>query len=265
VGRDADRLVPLVELGAEAVVGSVTDPDILGSAFAGAAAAYVMIPPSFDAEDYRLFQSEVGTVVAGALERAGVRHVVSLSSIGVQHPAGTGPIGGLRELESHLDALGIHALHLRAGYFMENFFNVIPMIRGTGLVGMPIAADIPISMIAARDVGAYAAIRLLALDFEDTTTQELLGPRDVSMGEATRILGAAIGKPGLQYVQFPYQQAEQGLLQMGLSAAGAAMLMEMYWACNQGLVAGEEARAAENTTPTSLEEFAVEFASAYGS
>jgi uncharacterized protein YbjT (DUF2867 family) len=232
VGRDADRLVPLVELGAEAVVGSVTDPDILGSAFAGAAAAYVMIPPSFDAEDYRLFQSEVGTVVAGALERAGVR---------------------------------IHALHLRAGYFMENFFNVIPMIRGTGLVGMPIAADIPISMIAARDVGAYAAIRLLALDFEDTTTQELLGPRDVSMGEATRILGAAIGKPGLQYVQFPYQQAEQGLLQMGLSAAGAAMLMEMYWACNQGLVAGEEARAAENTTPTSLEEFAVEFASAYGS
>ncbi len=42
---------------------------------------------------------------------------------------------------------------------------------------------------------------------------DLLGPRDVSFAEAAKILGAAIGKPDLQYVQFSYEDAEKAMTQ----------------------------------------------------
>jgi len=68
----------------------------------------------------------------------------------------------------------------------------------------------------------------------------------------------------LRYVQFPYEQVQQVLTQMGIPAKTAAMFIEMYKAVNEGVVAAREPRTAENTTPTSLEKFVQEvFAPAY--
>ena len=47
----------------------------------------------------------------------------------------------------------------------------------------------------ARDIGSAAAKALLALDFSDKQTRELLGQRDLSYVEATTIIGETIGKP----------------------------------------------------------------------
>ena len=75
------------------------------------------------------------------------------------------------------------------------------------------------------------------------------------MTEATKILGAAIGKPDLQYVQFNYEDAEQGMIQAGISPDLASNYNEMAKALNEGLV-HLAPRTPENTTHTSLEEFA---------
>jgi uncharacterized protein YbjT (DUF2867 family) len=61
----------------------------------------------------------------------------------------------------------------------------------------PIRADVPLAMIATRDIGAAAVEALLRLDFQGRQTQELLGPRDVTYTEAAKIIGTAIGKPDL--------------------------------------------------------------------
>jgi len=56
-------------------------------------------------------------------------------------------------------------------------------------------------------------------------------------------------------VQFPYEQVQQVLMQMGIPPKSAALFIEMYKAINAGVVAAEEPRSPENTTPTSFEKF----------
>ena len=124
--------------------------------------------------------------------------------------------------------------------------------------------DLNLPMVATRDIGDYAAQRLLDLDFSGNQTRELLGQRDLSMTEATAVIGRGIGKPDLRYEQFSYDQAQQVLTQMGIPTKTAAVYIEMYKAINAGVVAAQEPRSPENSTPTSIEEFVQDvFAPAY--
>jgi hypothetical protein len=65
-------------------------------------------------------------------------------------------------------------------------------------------------------------------------------------------------------VQFPYEQVQQVLMQMGIPVKTASQFIEMYQAINAGIVAAQEPRSPENTTPTSFEKFVSDvFAPAY--
>jgi uncharacterized protein YbjT (DUF2867 family) len=147
---------------------------------------------------------------------------------------------------------------------MENNLVAIGMIHEMGFFGNALRPDVKLPMIATRDVGDYAAQRLLHLDFSGKQTRELLGERDLSMTEATAVIGRGIGKPDLKYKQFPYDQVEQALTQMGVPSKGAALYIEMYKAINAGVLAPLESHSPENTTPTSFEGFVQDvFAPAY--
>jgi uncharacterized protein YbjT (DUF2867 family) len=264
IGRSGERLQPLVEKGAEAFVGSLEDSQAMTIAFSGAVGVYCMIPPRYDARDVRHYQKRIGESLTAAIHEAGVTHVVFLSSIGAQHTEGTGLIAGLRGQEDRLNALDrVNVLHLRAGWFMENFFFSVDAIRGMGVIGTPVRGDLPIAMIATRDIGVYAAERLLKLDFSGKSSQQLLGPRDLTLREATKAIGAAIGKDDLEYVQFSYDDARQALLGMGTSSDLAEAMIEMYRGFNDGLVVAEGERSTESTTPTTIEVFAQVFAQVY--
>ena len=101
-------------------------------------------------------------------------------------------------------------------------------------------------------------------DFAGKSVRELLGPRDYSMDEATRILGQAIGRKDLKYVQFPYEDTVKALQGMGMSADVANRLVDMNRGFNEGRIRPTEARAPKNTTPTTLEDFSKVFAGLFG-
>jgi uncharacterized protein YbjT (DUF2867 family) len=256
VGRDAARLERFVRKGAEAFTANVSDAAALTKAFTGARAAYLMLPPSMTSQDYRADQERESDAIAKAVKDSGLHYAVHLSSFGAHVPEGTGPIAGLHSSEHKLNAISaLNVLHLRAGYFMENNLAAIGMIQGMGIFGHALLPDLKLPMIATRDVGDYAARRILNLDFFGKQTRELLGERDMSMNEATAIIARGIGKPDLRYVQFPYEQVQQVLMQMGIPPKTAALFIEMYKAINEGVVAAQEPRSPENTTPTSFERF----------
>jgi uncharacterized protein YbjT (DUF2867 family) len=261
VGRDEGRLQRFVRKGAEAFTGDVSDAAALTKAFGGARAAYLMSPPAKSRED----QERDSDAIAKAVEESGLRYAVHLSGYGAHVPEGTGPIVGLHSTEQKLNAIsGLNVLHLRAAYFMENNLAAIGMIHGMGVFGNALLPDLKLPMIATRDVGDYAAQRLLDLDFSGKQTRELLGERDLSMTEATAVIARGIGKPDLRYEQFPYDQVQQALTQMGVPPKVAALYIEMYKAINAGVVAAQEPRSRENTTPTSFEKFVQDvFAPAY--
>jgi len=261
IGRDAGRLQSFVRKGAEAFTANVSDAVALTKAFRGARAAYLMLPPITSRED----QERESDAIARAAKESGLRYAVYLSSYGAQVPEGTGPVAGLHSSEQKLNAVsGLNVLHLRAAYFMENNLEAIGMIHAMGVFGHALLPDLKLPMVATRDVGDFAAHRLLDLDFSGKQTRELLGERDLSMAEATAAIARGIGKAGLRYEQFPYDQVQQALEQMGMPPKKAAVYIEMFRAINAGVLAALEPRSPENTTPTSFDKFVQDvFAPAY--
>src|SRR4029077_12761610 len=241
VGRDAKRLAPFVELGAEPFVGNVEDVDSMTEAFNGASAVYLVLPEDITQQDLRAHQERVSDSYATAITNAHVRFVVNLSSIGAQHAKNTGPIVGLHNQEQKLNRVaGLNVLHLRAAYFMENLFMSIPPLRSMGTLPGGLRAEVPMPWIATRDIGVYVATRLAARDFSGSSIQELQGQRDISMKEAASIVGHSIGMPNLEYLQLSGTMLETALLSMGLPKKTAGLIVEMWDGANAGLIVPQE-------------------------
>jgi len=261
VGRDLGRLQRFLRNGAEAFTADLSDAAALTKAFSGVRAAYLLLPPLNSREE----QERQSDAIAAAVKNSGLRYAVHLSSYGAHVPKGTGPVTGLHSSEQKLNGISdLNVLHLRPGYFMENNLAAIDMIGGMGMFGHALLPDLKLPLIATRDVGAYAAQRLLDLDFSGRQTRELLGERGLTMTEATAVIARGIGKPELRYEQFSYDQLQQVLTQAGFSPTKAAVYIEMFQSINAGLLAAQEPRSPQNSTPTSFEEFVQEvFAPAY--
>jgi uncharacterized protein YbjT (DUF2867 family) len=256
VARNVAKLQPFSSQGAEAFPCDVTDSEQVIRALTGSQGAYVLIPPNISSTDVRAYQERVSDSIAAAVAKAGVPSVVSLSSVGADKASGTGPVVGLHNLEQKLNRIdGANVLHLRAGYFMENTLGQASAIRMMGSAAGPLRPDLKLPMIASRDVGAAAAEALLQLNFRGKQTQELLGQRDLDMREVAAIIGRAIGKPNLGYVQASDEQFHAALIQLGMSQNMADLLLEMSKALNSGHMKALETRNHNNTTSTAYESF----------
>lgn len=257
IGRDTNRLARFA--GAEPFAADLTDADAVSKAFDGARAVYVMLPPNPSSPDVLAYQDRVSDVLAAALKKTSATHVVVLSSIGADKSEKTGPVVGLHNLEQKLNSIvGLNALYLRAGYFMENLLPQIGVIRNLGMIAGPVRADLRLPMIVTRDIGAAAAEALLKRDFTGKQTRELLGQRDVTYQEIASIIGKDIGKPDLAYMAAPPEQVKPALQQVGMSSNMADLILEMAQALNSGHMAALEPRSERNTTPTSVETFVSE-------
>ncbi len=265
IGRSEERLEPLVDKGAEPFIGSLDDTSFLTSAFQNARVVFAMIPPNFMATDFRAYQNQIGEALATAIRDASVTHVINLSSVGAHLDKGTGPIKGLHDNEQRLNCLdGVNVVHLRPGFFMENLLFNVENIKNMGINGGPMDPDLPIPMIATKDIAAVAARLMEEGSFRRKSARELLGPKEVTMVETTKVLGKAVDMEDLQYVQFSYEDARRAMIGLGMSVNVADEMIEMYRGMNEDRVRPTEIRSPDNTTPTRLEEFAETFAAVYG-
>jgi len=264
IGRSAERLKPFVDHGAEAAVGDVSDVEFLTNVFKGADAVFALIPPVYTTNDFRGYYNEIGANIVKSIQESGVKHVLFLSSHGAHLPEKTGPVKGLYDVEQKLNKLDdVNILHLRPTYFMENLLANIGMIKNMNINGGTIKGDIKFAMIATKDIAPVAADYLLKRDFSGKTVHELLGERDISMDDVTKVFGEKIGKPDLGYVQFSVEDAKKGMMDFGLSDDVSDQMIELERAINDGILAVNEPRTAKNTTGTSIEEFADFFAEVY--
>ena len=264
VGRDAGKLAPLEALGAETAAADLNDAAALGKALAGAKAAYLMVPPQAKADDFLAAADRISSAITEAVRASGVSHVVLLSSIAAQRKEKTGPIMAVHVFEEKLQQVpGLSALFLRPAVFMENFLMMIPLIQSMGFLAGGVRGDQKMAMIAARDIGEYAAKRLAAADFTGFSARELLGQRDLSHEEAAQAIATGIGRK-LSYQRFPAFMVEQGMKQMGLPKKTVSLMSELNEAINDGLLVPLETRSDANSTPTSIETFVNEvFVPAY--
>src|ERR1700722_8914940 len=79
LGRDEKKLAALKAKGAQVSSPAVDDAAALTEAFKGSDGVFVMIPPSYGAEDFSNFQDHAGEAIVQAISNSGVKHVVNLS------------------------------------------------------------------------------------------------------------------------------------------------------------------------------------------
>jgi uncharacterized protein YbjT (DUF2867 family) len=267
IGRNAPSLGGLKAAGADIAIGNLAEPSFLAEAFTGATAVYTMLPTDYSEPDLASAQNQLGNTIAHAITKSAVKRIVNLSSIGAHRSAGTGLIVALYRQEQRLNALaGVDVLHVRAGYFFENHLLAIPMVQTVGVYADMTAPDAPLPMVATADIAQVVARELRTPSGHAKRVLHLRAPQLYTMRQSTALLGAAIDKPDLAYVQENSQQAQAALMQHGFSASAAALMAEMSVAFSTGGLDGEYEKGPTEITPMTLEHFAATvFKPAYAS
>jgi len=181
--------------------------------------------------------------------------VVNLSSVGAHLDSGAGPISGLHDVEEILNDAADNMTHLRPGFFFENLIWQQDSMRQWGRISLPISGSRRYPMIASRDIGHVAAMRLASGDWSGRTVQELHGPADLSFDDVAGILSQILGRH-IVYVQCSPQEMHQTLIETGMSENAADSLLEMYDAVETGKLHTIQPRSTQTNTPTTLAMFA---------
>lgn len=231
VVRDAAKGAQFAAKGAEVAVADLSDTNALTKAFAGARSAYVLLPPNMAVADFRGYQRELVASIAGAVRAARVPHVVLLSSIGADLPAGNGPIAGLYEAETALRAIeGTSLTAMRPGYFHENLATWLGQL-GEGKLGTFFPANAPIAGVGTKEIGALAATLLLEgpRGHEVVELAATFTPEDVADA-----IGRVTGKRPTVAV-YPVAAMSQTLQSFGFPV----QLSDLYQEMTEGFTAGK--------------------------
>lgn len=216
-------------------VGSIDDPSQLATSLSGAHGAYLLSPPDLTANDpirERLLYLER---IAQGVRRGKPGHLVFLSSIGAQHPAGTGPIAAMHPGEKLLAATSVPCTFLRAAYFLENWGIVLPVAKQDGVLPTFITKNQSIAMVSTQDIGETAAKALL----EGPSVAgviELAGPLDVTPSDIAVALERLLQK-SVQVAEAPVEAVVPTFTSFGFSEAVAMLYRELYEGIRNGKVA----------------------------
>lgn len=265
IGRDSSKLKKYAESGATIAAGSVEDPAFLEKAFSGADAAYLMLPPNMQVEDFRAYQKAVSHNYIQALKSAGIKKVVVLSSIGAHMINGAGPVDGLAYFEQLItkELPEVDVVFLRPSYFYKNFFQQIGLIKGMKIMGSNFTFGQEKMVLTHTNDIAETAFELLdKLSFIGKTVRYIASDERTT-DEIGQILSASVGQPGIPWIQFPDDQAYGGMIQVGIKPSLAKDYVDMGIALREGKMQEDYWKNHPALGNTKLEDFAKEFALAY--
>ncbi|MDX6555327.1 MAG: hypothetical protein QOD86_1522 [Miltoncostaeaceae bacterium] len=257
--RDPARADGLAGLGLEVAIGDLDDPPSLDRALAGADRMLLVAPLGPDLE-----RREAAAIAAAS--RAGVRHVVKLSTLGVAE-AGPGheprPYPAHRAGERRLERSGMAWTHLRPGPFFQNLLAQAPAIRAAGAITAAWGEGRQ-AFVDARDVADVAA-RALADDGHEGRAYALTGPAALSGRELAAGLSAGLGRP-VGYADAPPEAVAAALRARGMPEWLVGALQEVMARVRAGAPApvGDGVEQVCGRRPRSVEEFARDHAEAFG-
>jgi uncharacterized protein YbjT (DUF2867 family) len=156
------------------------DPATHAAAVAGVDAVYLASPGDFPSAPEK--------ALVDAARRAGVKKVVKLAAMGIEHTDNP-----LRQVEEHVRASGLAYTFLHPTWFMQNFTTSGAGPIKAGTLAEP-AGDAKTAFIDARDIAAVAA-RALTEPGHEGKTYTLTGADLLSRAEVVQVIGQALGRP----------------------------------------------------------------------
>jgi len=252
-------------LGASAAIGTLEDIEFLVSTFTGADAVYVMIPPynffepNFDSMAYC---KKIANNYADAIRRSRIKRVVHLSSIGAHMEEGSGLIMGHRHAEEILKTIpNLSLTHLRPAAFYYNLSNFIQAIKSQSVIVSNYGADDKVPWVSLPDIAAVVAEELVTSSAGRNV--RYIASDEPTCNEIAAALGAAIGKPDLEWRVIPDEQMIIRLNSIGMPAQTALEFVEMNSCMHRGLLQEDYFRHRPHLGKIKIADFAKEFAIAY--
>lgn len=219
VTRDVSHARSWREKGAEIAKADVEDEASLRAAFRRGRRAFLLNPPADTGLDTDLVERRTVAGILGALADSGLVKVVAESAGGAQRGSRIGDLSVLWELEQGLNRLPIPAAINRAAYYMSNWDAQLDSIRKTGKLSTMFPAELPIPMVAPRDLGEVAAQRLVS-SLDDVGIRYVEGPKRYSSEEVAKAFSKALGRP-VEVVVTPRAQWKDAFRKLGFSEAAA--------------------------------------------
>lgn len=262
ISSNPERKKDIEALGAKAAIGSLEDTAFLTSAFTGADAVYCMVPPNFNEPDQVAYYQRIGGNYVQAIQQAAVKRVVDLSSIGAHLEKDTGFIVGSYQVEQMLNKLpGTSVTHIRPGYFYYNLFSFVNRIKSAGFMAANFGGRDKLAMVSPQDIAAAIAEEIVLPDVKRKIRYVVSDDRPCN--EVARVLGNAIGKPGLEWKLLTDEQMQTGLETAGMPSFVAATLVELGAAIHSGALREDFDLHPSVTGTVKLPDFAKYFSVAF--
>ncbi len=243
--RDEKKVVHL-DRRIERAIGNLNDPESLTSAMRAVEKVFLVT-----------FDSKQDIHVIGAAKRAGVQHVVKLSTLeATDHKIKVGKWH--YEREELIRVSGLNWTFLRPGMFMSNTIEWwSDSIRTQGAVYFP-GGKGKVAPIDPCDVAAVAALALTQVGHHGQA-YELTGPELLTMGEMVQIISHALRKP-LQYTDIPPIAAKLWMLKSGMDKTLVNALMEMLASLrrNEGAIVTDTVQRVTGHPPRTFEAWCIE-------
>ena len=268
ISSKAERQNEIESLGAKAAIGNMEDVEFLTNTFSRADIVYLMEALAagsfFDKDlEYNAAITKVARNYKRAIQQSGVKCIVSLSSIGAHTDKGNGMLASAYNVENILKEFpeDISIKFMRPVGFYINLFAFIPTIKKQDAIIQNYGGDKKEPWVSPLDIAAMIAeemekpfsgrhIRYIASD-------------EVSPNEIAKILGEAIGKPGLKWQEIPDEQILQGMLAAGMNTEIAKGLVEMNAGRRNDVLYEDYYRNKPTLGKVKLSDFAKEFAGVY--
>jgi len=201
-----------------------------------------------------------------AAQRARVKKVVKVSSLGASPDSPVTLARGHAAVEAQLQASGMAWTLLRPGMFAQNFLGFAPSIRATG----SFSGSYGTGRVAPIDVRDIAEVAALALTHEghEGKTYALTGPAAIDHAEAAASISAALGKP-VRYVDQPVEVTRAALTErMGPVGAPAWLIedllgMQAFTAQGKGATVTHDFEQVTGHPARTFDDFARDHADAF--
>lgn len=265
ISSNVERQKDIEALGAKAAIGSIDDADFLSATFKGADIVYLMEPPInfFDKNsDTETYWTSIANSYVKAVQQAGIKKVIHLSSIGGHTDKGVGMLYVHHTVEDILKQLpsDVSIKFMRPVGFYYNMFAFIPAIRKQNAIVQNYGGDEKEPWVSPLDIAETIAEEMQK-PFEGRTVRYIVSD-EVSPNDVAKILGEAIGKPDLKWMVIPDEQFLNGLIAVGFNPAAAKGLVDMN-AGRMKVLYDDYNQHKPAFGKIKLTDFAKEFASAY--
>ena len=199
-------------------------------------------------------------LAAKAAKAAGVRHLVKLSSMDVQHGLA---IGAWHELgEAAIRACGISFTFVQPTGFMSNLLAWARSIKTERIVRAS-TGEGKRAFIHSEDIAAVATAALTTGEY-DGESLPITGPEALTFAEATAMIASAIGKR-LTFQPISDDEARQRYSAISGSVAETEAHVSLWRAIREGRLAGvtDNVQRVLGRKPIPLNQWAIENAAAF--